>query len=85
MARAAAGLELYERRRVRRKAAGVRVEQELEYLVGAEVRHEDEAVRAVGADRVRVAGGRNDLQRGAHAAVGRDRIDTHQVAAVRRP
>ena len=84
MARTGAGLELHQRRRVRRQAAGLRVEQELEHLVGAEVRHEDEAVGVVGEDGVRVARGRDHLLRLADAAVRADRIDADQVAAVGR-
>src|SRR6267142_3157404 len=42
--RAAAGLHLRHGRRVGGEPAALLVEQELEHLVGAEVRHEDEAV-----------------------------------------
>ena len=78
------GLHLHHRRRVRRQLAALRVEEELEDLVGAEVRHEHESVGLVGEDRVRVARGRDHLQRLAHLAVPADRVDAHQVAAVGR-
>src|SRR6266850_7991964 len=80
--RAGAGLHLRYRRRVRGEPAAIFVEQELEHLVGAEVRHEDEAVAVVGADGVRVARGRDHLHRLADAPVGADRIDAHEVAAI---
>src|SRR5437764_9831595 len=46
-------LELQERWRVGSELSGFLVEQELEHLVGAEVRHEDEAVRPVRVYRMR--------------------------------
>jgi hypothetical protein len=44
VARAAARLELQQRRRIRAEPAGLRVEHELEDLVGAQVRHEGESI-----------------------------------------
>src|SRR5581483_12165983 len=75
VARPAAGFQLQERRRICRELPALLVEQELKYLVGPEMRHEDEAIRAVDMNRVRVARRWNDLQRLADAALGAHRID----------
>ena len=46
-------------------------------------RHIDEAVAAVGADRVRVASGEDHLQRlGHHVAIGADPVQTDHVPAI---
>src|SRR5437773_11374524 len=76
------GLQLDHRRRVRGEPAALLVEQELEDLIGAEVRHEDETVRVVGADRVRVPRGGNRLQWRTDTSIGADRIDAHEMGAV---
>ena len=55
-------LELEDRRRVRGEPSALFVEQELEHLVGAKVRHEHKAVRVVGADGMRIARRRDDLE-----------------------
>ena len=83
MARPGAGLELQHRRRIRAQAPGALVEDKLEYLVGTEMRHENEAIRPIAVNRVGVARGRDHLQRLADAPVRTDRIDAHQVRAVR--
>ena len=75
-------LELHHRRRVGGKLSALLVEHELEHLVGAEMRHEHEAVRVVGADRVRVARRRDHLDRFADLAVLADRVYAHLVGAI---
>ena len=52
MARAQRGFRQEDRRRVRSKMPGLRIERELEYLVAAERGDENESVALVGADRV---------------------------------
>src|SRR5207237_3784010 len=84
MPRPSARLELYEWRRIGGELSGFLVEQELEHLVGAEVRDEDEAVRTVGMYRVRAACSGNHLQRLADPAVGAHRIEANEVGAIRR-
>src|SRR3954470_15837930 len=85
MPRTAALGELNERRRVRREAAGLVVEAELEHLVRAEMRHEGMAIRAIGHDGVCVPGGRNDLHRLADTTIGPYWIDADEVGTVRGP
>ena len=84
VARPGALLELDDRRRVRGEPSALLVEHELEDLVGAEMRHEHEAVRVVGADRMRVARRRDHLDRLADLAVLADRIHAHLVGAIGR-
>ena len=84
MTRPCALLELEDRRRVRGEPSALFVEEELEHLVGAKVRHEHKAVRVVGADGMRIARRRDHLERLADPAVRPDRIHAHLVRAIGR-
>jgi hypothetical protein len=77
-------LELEDRRCVRGEPSAFFVEEELEHLVGAKVRHEHKAVRVVSADGMRIARRRDDLERLADPAVRPDRIHAHLVSAIGR-
>ena len=85
MARSRALLQLQDRWRVRGEASALFVEQELENLVGAEMRDEDETVRVVDADRVRIARGWHNLQRLADPAVRADWVHAYEIGSVGRP
>ena len=85
VARAAPGRHLDDRRRVRRQLAGLRVEAELEDLVGAQVRHEDVPVGLVDDDAVGIEGGGDHLPRIGHFPVLADGVDADLVAAIGRP
>src|SRR6266404_5525656 len=69
----------------RGEASALFVEQELENLVGAEMRDEDETVRVVDADRVRIARGWHNLQRLADPAVRADWVHAYEIGSVGRP
>jgi len=77
-------LELENRRCVRGEPSALFVEEELEHLVGAKVRHEHKAVGVVSADGMRIARRRDDLERLADPAVRLDRVHAHLVAAIGR-
>ena len=84
MTRPCALLELEDRRCVRGEPSAPFVEEELEHLVGAKVRHEHKAVRIVSADGMRIARRWNNLKRLTDPAVRPDRIHAHLVSAIGR-
>ena len=85
MARAGHGLHLEDRGRVRGEAAGLRIEGELEDLVGAQRGNVDESVRRVDADGMGVASHRDHLQRlGGDAPVAADRVHADEMGGIGR-
>ena len=85
MARSRTLLQLQDRWRVRGEASALLVEQELENLVGAEMWDEDEAIRVIDPDRVRIARGWHNLQRLTDTAIRADRVHAYEVGGVGRP